>query len=43
MIPMILGSGIPLFAGVRQRRPLELTGERQLGGGLVQLDYRPRG
>jgi len=42
LVPIILGAGIPLFAGVARRHPLELVSERDIGGGLVQLEYRPR-
>lgn len=41
IIPMVLGEGRPLFAGVQQQRPLELIGQRTLGGGMVELKYRP--
>lgn len=37
--PTILGAGSPLFAGASQRRPLQLSGLRELTGGLVQLTY----
>ena len=43
MIPIVLGAGLPLFAGVARRHPLELGSAREIGGGLVQLVYRPRG
>jgi len=42
MIPMILGDGIPLFTGVADRHPLELVSARDIGGSLVELQYRPR-
>lgn len=42
MIPVILGDGVPLFAGLGRRVRLELVGNRDVGGGLVQLDYRPQ-
>ena len=38
VIPVILGAGIPLFAGVRERHKLKLVETRT--GGLVQLRYR---
>jgi dihydrofolate reductase len=41
MIPVILGAGIPLFAGTIRRHTLELISERSIGGGLVELNYRP--
>ena len=40
MIPIVLGRGRPLFAGVSQRYELELIGSRAIGGGLVELRYR---
>jgi len=42
VIPIILGKGIPLFAGTAQRHPLDLIGQRPLGGGLIELKYRPK-
>ncbi len=42
MIPVALGAGIPLFAGVRQPHAMELLSTRPLGGGLVELRYRPQ-
>jgi len=41
VIPMILGAGIPLFAGAARRHPLALVSQRAIGGGLVELIYRP--
>ena len=38
LIPVILGAGIPLFAGVRERHKLKLVETRTQG--LVQLRYR---
>lgn len=42
VIPMILGAGLPLFAGAQQRHALELVEHTAFEGGLVQLRYRPR-
>lgn len=42
VIPVVLGSGRPLFAGVQHRHDLDLVGTRPIGGGLVELKYRPR-
>ena len=42
LIPIVLGSGLPLFAGVGRRHRLERIGERHIGGGLVQINYKPR-
>jgi dihydrofolate reductase len=41
VIPIILGEGIPLFAGVARRHKLELIEMSPSGGKLVQLRYRP--
>ena len=41
VIPVILGEGIPLFAGVAQRTKLELVEASPPASGLVQLRYRP--
>lgn len=40
IIPIILGSGIPLFAGAARHHRLETIDGRSIGGGLVQLRYR---
>lgn len=42
VIPIVLGEGIPLFAGAERRHALDLLESRPLGAGLVQLDYSPR-
>jgi len=42
LCPTILGAGSPLFAGVEQRCSLQLSGLRELTGGLVQLTYLTR-
>ncbi len=39
IVPVVLGSGAPLFAGA-QRHRLELEAVRESSGGLVQLTYR---
>ncbi len=39
VVPIILGRGIPLFAGSKNRHPLKLLGCRPIGGGLVELRY----
>ena len=41
VIPVILGQGLPLFAGVAQRHALQFLGGRSIGGGLMELRYRP--
>jgi len=41
MIPVILGRGHPLFAGVEHRQRLQLVEAKNLPGGLVQLTYIP--
>lgn len=40
LIPMILGAGHPLFAGVQHRRALELLEHTAHPGGLISLRYR---
>ena len=42
MIPMILGVGLPLFAGAQLRHTLELVEHTAFEGGLIALRYRPR-
>jgi dihydrofolate reductase len=42
VVPMILGQGIRLFAGLTRRQPLELFSSRPIGSGMVQLVYAPR-
>jgi len=41
IVPVILGAGSPLFAGLAERRRLTLVGSRSYPSGLVTLDYRP--
>ncbi len=43
VIPVILGEGIPLFAGAAGRRALRLEQSRELGADIVQLRYSVRG
>lgn len=40
--PIVLGQGIPLFAGVRQRHKLETLGHHSFPGGMVQWHLRPK-
>jgi dihydrofolate reductase len=42
VIPMVLGRGLPLFAGVERACALSLQSQRAIGGGLVQLVYAPK-
>jgi len=42
IIPIILGAGIPLFAGTEQRHAVELVGARPIGGNLLEMTYRPK-
>jgi dihydrofolate reductase len=37
--PIILGDGIPLFAGVPKMQQFKLTGTKAFDSGLVQLTY----
>jgi dihydrofolate reductase len=39
VMPIVLGAGIPLFAGVASRHRLRLRATRAIGGGLVELRY----
>jgi dihydrofolate reductase len=41
VVPVILGSGIPLFAGTAGRRRLRLLSATPYPSGLVQLRYEP--
>ncbi|MEX1366201.1 MAG: dihydrofolate reductase family protein [Nannocystaceae bacterium] len=41
VVPIVLGAGAPLFAGLSRRHPLQLLGCRAIGGGLVELRYAP--
>ena len=43
VVPVVLGEGVALFAGTSHRHELELTANRDLGAGLVQLTYRCKG
>lgn len=43
MVPVLLGEGHPLFAGVTRRHTLELTGHYRYGGNMVQIHARPAG
>jgi dihydrofolate reductase len=40
MHPVLLGAGVPLFAGVKRRVPLVLQENRTLDGGCVLATYR---
>jgi len=42
VVPVVLGAGISLFAGAKERRRFFLNSSREIGGGLVQLSYRTR-
>jgi dihydrofolate reductase len=41
IVPVILGAGTPLFAGLPERHRLTLTGSQAYGSGLVTLKYLP--
>ena len=41
IVPVVLGAGSPLFAGLPERRRLTLVGSRSYASGLVSLDYVP--
>lgn len=40
VIPIVLGDGVPLLAGVSERIPLHLESARPIGGGAVELVYQ---
>lgn len=40
VVPIVLGNGHPLFAGVEQRHRLELVANQTTASGMVRLDYR---
>ncbi len=40
--PVVIGKGVPLFAGVCARHDLELVGHHSYGVGMVQVHYRVR-
>lgn len=42
VIPVVLGEGVPLFAGAAARHRLMLEQVRELGAGVVQLRYSVR-
>jgi dihydrofolate reductase len=42
IVPVVIGRGIPLFAGVVRQHRLELLGHRTIRGGAVELKYAPR-
>lgn len=39
LIPVVLGAGVPLFAGAGHRHALTLVSARPIGGGFVSLQY----
>lgn len=41
LVPVILGDGEALFAGIKKRQKLRLTEATPYANGLVQLQYRP--
>ncbi len=43
IVPVVLGKGVPLFAGAEHQHALELVRSEAFQNGLVQLTYRPRG
>ncbi len=40
--PIALGSGVPLFAGMSKRYPLEFISHHRHPGGMIQLRARPK-
>ncbi len=41
-IPVLLGRGLPLFAGLAERRDLEILSSTPFGGGALQIKARPK-
>jgi dihydrofolate reductase len=41
MAPVVLGAGLPLFAGVTRRHAMQLVSHRDYGRGMLQLVLRP--
>ncbi|HEU4580693.1 MAG TPA: dihydrofolate reductase family protein [Polyangiaceae bacterium] len=41
LVPVLLGDGYPLFAGVRQRHQLEFVRHQRYGSDLLQVALRP--
>ena len=41
ILPVMLGSGIPLGAGAHHRHALALERHEALAGGMMKLTYRP--
>lgn len=42
MIPVILGRGIPLFAGAEKRHAMEILSLVSYGGGMAQIQFQPK-
>lgn len=42
VIPILLGAGRPLYAGLQRRHAVEVVHHRDFGGGAVQFLLRPR-
>jgi dihydrofolate reductase len=42
IVPIVIGRGIPLFAGAAREHRLELIGHRTIRGAAVELKYAPR-
>lgn len=40
--PVLIGTGNPLFPGIKERIKLKLTGTKTLGSGVVILYYQPK-
>jgi len=41
LVPVLLGKGSPLFAGLEKRHQLEFLGHHKFGGSMLQLQLRP--
>jgi dihydrofolate reductase len=41
VVPVVLGTGVPLFSDMGEHLRLQLVGSKVFGGGVVMLDYEP--
>ena len=41
LVPVLLGAGYPLFAGVRKRHQLQFVRHQRYGRELLQVELRP--
>ncbi len=43
VVPIVLGAGVPLFAGAARRHAYTITGHYRFGGTMLQVHARPSG